>query len=328
MAFDSCETTEQSEQPRAAFLTKSSINSAGGCDAAKEGLLPRSYLKREAPWHLDVSRTLQKIDPSISYDSESLDDHSLDYKLDTSLDGPIQIQDEAQRKLSLDLFLATDVYAPQAWTSVAAGGIDALETMSRAAEALTLGDEPPSVGLGYLRLRKGVSSNPPHHILRTDSPATQDFDGPLAVRLLLNEWSIGADPENYAYTDPYEEESQQLIAVHRRRQETVPPIVPGTLPPFRLQVPPMVVASKPTAPPIVGVGAPVRAMPTWNTIVFENPTQPSRPPAPRTGSQMVSTDASQPPSQQLLPSTQVLPGPFGGRQAGKKKPVKKRLGGF
>jgi hypothetical protein len=33
-------------------------------------------------------------------------------------------------------------------------------------------------------------------------------------------------------------------------------------------------------------------------------------------------------SQDFMTSTQILPGPFGGRQLIKKKPAKKRLGGF
>lgn len=272
-----------------------------------------------------MSQTLEKIDPSISYNPETIDDHLRQYQLDTSLDGPIHIQDEAQRQLALDLRLATDVYAPRRFTKAATNDTNALETMSRAAEALTLADEPPSVSMGYLELRPGASSNPPHHIIRADSPATQDFDGPLAVRLLLNEWSVGTDPENYAYIDPYEEEAQRLVAAPRRQQTENQ--LPRTLPPSRSQVaPPMIVASKPAAPSLIGVAGPSRGLPSWSNIEL-NQTQPGRPPVPRTGSQMVTSDAP-PASQEFLSSTQVLPGPFGGRQAGKKKPVKKRLGGF
>ncbi|KAF7967207.1 hypothetical protein HWV62_35125 [Athelia sp. TMB] len=325
VAFDSCETDEQEEQPRAAFLTKSNIDSAQGYDAAKENLIPTQYVERDAARHFNVSPTLEKLDPGTPFDLESLNDHLRHYKADTLLERPTRMQDEAQNRLSLDLFLAADVYAPRAFNNVDSDSVGALENMSRAAEALTLADEPPPVRLGYLQLRPGISTNPLHHITRTDTPATQDFDGPLTVRLLLNEWSIGTDPEFCEYQDPYEESNQPMPI--RRRQHAEVNATAQTLGPARSQVPPMVVASKPTAPPIVGVDLSSRGVPTWNTTGYKNMSQPSGLPMPPMGSQAAVTDAPGP-SQEFLSSTQVLPGPFGGRQPVKKKPAKKRIGGF
>lgn len=266
---------------------------------------------------------LAKVDPSISHDLETLIIHFRQYTIDTSLERPLRIQDEAQCQISLDLSLAADVYAPRPFADVESDGSDPLANMSRAAEALTLVDEPPLVHLGYLELRPGNFSNPLHHIVRLNTLATQVYDGPLTVRLLLNEWSIGADPESYAYEDPYGESNQPTPILRQHIAETTA----QTTGPARSQVPPMVVASKPTAPPIIEIAGSSRSEYSWRVSEFENQSQPGRPIVPQMASQTTSTDAPDL-SQEALTSTQVLPGPFGGRQAGKKKPIKKRMGGF
>lgn len=232
------------------------------------------------------------------------------------------MQKKAREQLALDLILATDVYAPRVCTSAATNDLDALETMSRAAEAMSLADELPPVHFGYLQPNLGaVTTNPSRGLSRTTSPVPEDFNGPLGVRLLLKEWNIGADPDDYTYEDPYEESKANVPA--RRRQHTTPLTqTQGTIA-TQSQRPPMVIASKSLIPPI----ASFRDVPSWNAIGAESQPQMSKVPVLRTGSQVIVNDVT-PSSQDFLSSTQILPGPFGGRQAVKKKATKKRLGGF
>ena len=118
----------------------------------------------------------------------------------------------------------------------------------------------------------------------------QTPDIPMGVRLLLNNWGSGT-PESYFYQDPYDNSG----TVGRIKPPTAAPSVQD----FVARRPPHVMASKQADMP---------------NRIFQSQEAPFR----HVGSSML----------QDLVSTQILPGPYGGRPSVSKKPVKKRLGGF
>lgn len=124
----------------------------------------------------------------------------------------------------------------------------------------------------------------------------EDFTSPLGVRLLLKDWDIGSDPEKYVYLDVYDGSTNSQPV--RRMTHTQPTEISAT--PQVSQVPPQILPSTSAFLPrnTVGFGSQqnlASGVPTW--------------------------------SQELVASTQVLPGAYGGRP-GKKKGGKKRVGGF
>lgn len=115
---------------------------------------------------------------------------------------------------------------------------------------------------------------------------------PLGVRLLLRKWG-SSDPDRYIHSDPFkglEFFTSEVLDLHKS------------------------VVQPQRAPPIL----------TSNTITLKAQSQDVRP-STRFEAEFERQVAS---SQDFAISTQVLPGPFGGRPTMKKKPAKKRLGGF
>jgi hypothetical protein len=128
-----------------------------------------------------------------------------DYRSGSSL----RRESEAREQLAVDLVLSTDVYSAQSFANGEAKETedDELETMSRAAEAMTLSErELPSSHFGYL----SPIPAPDHHPIppKPAENASTSVALPLGVRLLLAEWHIGADPDQYAYHDPYDDDQQ------------------------------------------------------------------------------------------------------------------------
>lgn len=221
----------------------------------------------------------------------------------------------------MDLALSSDAYSPHPIKveETEVDWDDAVETMSRAAEALHIGDpEPAPVAFGFLR---PVVQDPTKN---TGGNVGEKVQCPLGVRLLLSDWDIGSDPTAYTYQDPYDTTEPRVMAPRARRQTPdahnkapVEPRLPAQrMPPVITTVPmgpPLIAASQPTRPITQSQGAP-----TTNFAALA------------LGSQLPPFSSSQPSSQgAAFPSTQVLPGPFGGRpNPAKKKPVKKRMGGF
>lgn len=233
--------------------------------------------------------------------------------------GPsIRAETEAREHLTVDLFLSGDVYAPHAITLGESSqhlDDDAFETMSRATEAMSIGiPEPPPVQFSFLR------PVPQDHYDKTRGVESKKMECPLGVRLLLGEWEIGADPEAYQYRDPYDS-AEPFTTVPPRGARPKAGKAPGPEVKSQPARMPPVIAIAPTAPPPVA-SQPVRPRPIAQSqganvlLMGSQPTQ--HPPA-----------SSQPSQETPFPSTQVLPGPFGGRPAPvKKKPAKKRMGGF
>jgi len=321
IAFRSGE--EPTHASRSDFLTQSTLSSRRGFRALTQGRVPRASLIKGAAWHFNLEPVLQRFIPDISGDVQSISERLCRYDLildDYRSGSSLRRESEAREQLAVDLVLSTDVYSAQ---SFAKGEIketedDELETMSRAAEAMTLSErELPASHFGYL---SPISA--PDHLIppKPVENASTSVALPLGVRLLLAEWDIGADPDQYAYHDPYDDDDQQpvttRVTLHKPTQRHGIRDAQATqsLP---VVAPPVVVHTR-TAP-AVGTSSssqPISSHPGGRPDItdFTGPTGPD-----------THTD-----SYPTMVSTQVLPGRFGGRlPAGKKGATgKKRVGGF
>uniref|UniRef100_A0A0W0FLK0 Uncharacterized protein n=1 Tax=Moniliophthora roreri TaxID=221103 RepID=A0A0W0FLK0_MONRR len=288
--------------PRSDFLSGSIFNSTRGYRALAQSRFPWNSLREGAAWHRDIGPNLAT-SPSVHSDNiGELSDKLQVFDLNMDEDHLIQAerrQKEAREQLSLDLMLSKDVFCHRPVTMTPASSADlALETMT---EALTLGAEPPPVDFSFL------------HPVRKADYYSRDEDNdseiaPLGVRLLLKEWELGANPEQMVYKDPYEDDTLQKEPDTGPRFVHYSPPSPqeAYIPPS--QVPPSLIVTSNSMVPTIQVTSKQHS--SQQSPAFES--QPSQ--------------GQRDESQGFIASTQVLPGPFGGRP--KKKPAKKRMGGF
>jgi hypothetical protein len=267
-----------------------------------------------------METVLQRFIPDISGDIQSIAERLRQYDLildDYRSGSSLRRESEAREQLAVDLVLSTDVYSAQSFGKGETKEIegDELETMSRAAEAMTLSErELPSSHFGYL------SPIPAPDQTRPPKPAENTSTGvalPPGARLLLAEWDIGADPDQYAYHDPYDNDQQPVTSRLGQERHVIRDVSQAT------QSLPVV------APPVV---VHTRTVPTAPTAGTSSSSQPiSSHPG---GRSVVVTDLTgqdtHNESYPMMASTQVLPGRFGGRlPTGKKGATgKKRVGGF
>ncbi|OBZ69202.1 Solute carrier family 25 member 47-A [Grifola frondosa] len=324
---------DPAELSRSDVFTESTLSSTRGYRAVMQGRVPRRALIQQAPWHYDLASFLRRVVPDIQEDMEGTAQALLQYDL---VDGPSRTtasfrrESEAREQLCVDLSLSSDVYSPQRFDKevlLPSSLDDALETMSRATGALTLTElEPPTVQFGFLRPVTKASMD--HY---SDAKADESGDQPneesitpLGVRLLLKEWEIGTDPHNFAYQDPYEAPKPGEV-MHHRAKELPPAALAKEFQGTQSQRPPLVFPSLALAPPVIASSQPVQP---------RKPLLPARSyDALVPAKQHVSNGTSQPAegdwgtgtsSQDFMASTQVVPGPFGGRMiVTKKKSVKK-----
>ena len=267
----------------------------------KQGHLSAEAIK--APWHWSIASTLSRLDKGFQVDPKEWDKYLQQFDLrntSTVSDQAYRYQHTARQQLEVDLALSTDIFSEM--VSKPDDGDQALEVMT---EALSLSTEPPPLEFGYLRPleRKHTSKE------GEAGEALETPDIPMGVRLLLKNWGSGS-PESYFYRDPYNTLGS-TGATYRTKSPMAQPVQD-----FVTRRPPQVMASK--QPNVTILSDTFRGLrpiahsqeaPARHDLTF--------------GSPLFST---QPISQDLV-STQVLPGPHGGRSV-KKKPVKKRLGGF
>ncbi|KAG6331478.1 hypothetical protein ID866_7610 [Astraeus odoratus] len=233
---------------------------------------------------------------------------------------PLRREREAREQLIVDLALSCDVFShrPVSKPHSSDTGMTSATVSGTTKERSS---EPAEVAFGYLKPIRNIGVN---HYINADkvcmSPAEQDTEvlSPLGVRLLLAEWEVGSDIQNYIYLDPYNTTKSERKPAPPRRKGAEPSTpragAQTTLVPS--QRPPTVIAAA-GAPP--AIKAHMELFGTRNAPAVEQ-------------SHSQETAFGHPPetfSQELMTSTQVLPGPYGGRvPAGKKKPAKKRMGGF
>ena len=308
IAFRSGE--EPTHASRADFLTQSVLSSRRGFRALEQGRVPRETLINGAGWHFNLEPVLQMFVPDISCDVQSMVErlHKYDLILDDCRSGPsIRRESEAREQLAVDLALSTDVFSALPFAKLKADSTtedDGFETMSRAAEAMTLSETgPPPVQFGHL--------NPIAHAAVDDDDSSTDLELPPGVRLLLSEWEIGTDPDQFIYHDPYDD--QQPVV-------TSSPIIP--IPMQKRAGKDQVTQSQ--RPPLVATAAPPVIADSRTTISASQPVMTGL--LVRSQNEAKSADIHM-----AMASTQNVPGPYGGRlPTGKKKLAagKKRVGGF
>jgi hypothetical protein len=133
------------------------------------------------------------------------------------------------------------------------------------------------------------------HPAEDDANEPDGLDSPLGVRLLLKEWEVGCNPREYVYVDPYN--SGQSAPVRAKKGHAS--VNTGRMS-SQSQRPPQILATS-TVAPLERMTAPSWEMAASQGALVEMET-----------------------TAEMMASTQVLPGPYGGR-AGKRK---KRVGGF
>ncbi|KAJ2913436.1 hypothetical protein MD484_g6974, partial [Candolleomyces efflorescens] len=292
---------EPVDPSRSDFLTGSVLNSLRGYRALKQGRLNPTSLSSQVPWHMNLNSTLRILEQGISGDLEQAEKPFTELNLKDDDDRTVEclrLEKRYREQLEMDLRLSRDVFSAHGFAK--AKEVDStLETMT---EALSLGDSPPEVEFGFLRpaLRKAKDDEP--------TGDNQGLGMGLGVKLLLKDWELGADAEDYDYRDPY--------------STTDTPHLPKTRPS-------PVVAPDPPPP----TAAPPQLLTQKDLYPIQRLTPNGLPPLKKSESQTIfPTGASQTETQTqdaLMASTQILPGPFGGRQVAKKKPEKKkRMGGF
>jgi hypothetical protein len=297
---------------KASYLNESLVQSKRGYNALKRGDLSPKSIK--APLHLFLLPTLQKFDKSLSADLNEMADYLQKFRLSDDVENASQIrehEENASRQLILDLALSFDVFSE---TPVSKYG-KAVQTLENMTEALSLGDEPPPIEFGYL---KPLKKKDLYAAKDKEELSWSGLDMPMGVRLLLQGWDT-SDPESYEYQDLYkaadEPSPMQFKKSYSQSQSQVSVI--------QSQRPPQVLASNVTGfsqPDPFRRAAPKVQSSQTPTLSTLGPTPESLPVAgPHYGSSQ---------SQDIMASTQILPGPHGGRPSGKKKPPKKRMGGF
>ncbi|KAI0748606.1 hypothetical protein C8Q80DRAFT_1219698 [Daedaleopsis nitida] len=334
--------SEPSDASRNDWLTGSALDCAAGYRAWTQGRVPRERLVQRSPWHLDISPFIRQRVPEYEQEPQKMVEKLARYDL---AEGPTRTADsfrreaEARSQLALDLSLAADVFSPYAPAKDAATTVDDddMLSISLSTQAMSLGElEPPPVRFAFLRptrpskLPEGAGDT----TIRAEDAASSKWSAPLGVRLLLQEWELGSDPKEYVYHDPYGDTSEVAAQASRRaakepaRKASPERAVPPRLP---TQRPPTIAPSMaiPQAPPVVTARSvaparkPLGAARSQDAIVAQSQR------VLNGGSQPTDNWAAPPSSQEPLASTQVLPGPHGGRpSAAKKKPAKKRVGGF
>lgn len=236
----------------------------------------------------------------------------------------IRRENNAREQLAVDLTLSKDVFSPSPFIRPREVDHD-LETMT---EALSLGEndigEPPEMEFGYLvPVSQGKKRNyheKDQEAETEDEALTGKVSLPMGVRLLLKDWEVGTKAHDYVFRDPYSTmggSGSHSTAYSVLQGSTT---APSMLQLMNSQQPPTIMSSQ-----VPGFGL-VNQPGPQPSAMFHMELPSSRPTVTQPQDEtLILQDYSQQ-SEQYTASTQVLPGPHDGRQ--KKKPPKKRLGGF
>ncbi|KAJ7638505.1 hypothetical protein FB45DRAFT_826943 [Roridomyces roridus] len=279
---------EPSPSRRADFLTESVFNSKRGYRALLQGRVSSESLAKDAQWNHSISDVLHHFDPDMSLDARQLSESLRRFDLQPTADRSPQ---SLRRESEAREQLVLDLtLAQHVYSSRPFAKGDSLESMT---QTLSLDGEPPPMSFGYL-----------HPIPKEENEADEGDKEemiPLSVRLLLKDWDIGTKPKDFAYIDPYSDQPQEPEPIPRPPAPEERPAVQK--PHIIVQQPPPIVSTQPTR--------------SWMSQDIHPASQPT----------VISTELGGA-SQDMMASTQILPGAFGGRPVAKKKVAKKRLGGF
>lgn len=303
---------EPSHPARADWLTGSALSTVPGRLMFARHGIPGPFIARRggASWHWDMAPTLRALDPQFPALASTAEDVAPSEKENSSHvaaatkltqdlqqqhalnDAPAAAQRRAREAVEdvvLDSALASYVYSVHPFSF---GERDERDTLPMGLSRLRLDSSalPPPVQFGHLRPMKPGAPT-------TDTSAP---DMPLGVRLLLSEWDVSSDASKYVFRDPYGDQ----------KGDEDDKISVASLPQTQTQ-------TQRTAPPVIVAASTLPARRREGSV-----------PLPQSQPPMVGFSQSQG-DVEMFTSTQVVPGPFGGRpQPAKKKPPKKRIGGF
>ncbi|KAF8623481.1 hypothetical protein AX15_006264 [Amanita polypyramis BW_CC] len=289
------------EEPRkvskADFLSDAVINSVRGYRALAQGRLSTTIVGKGAAWSCDLSPILEHFVPGATQNIQELTNHLSQFDLHSEGERSyksVRREIRAREQLALDMVLASGTHSSQ--YPVHLNHQD--ENLESLTEALSLVNDAPPIRFGFLHpVKQGTNAE-------YDKDSIGDIIGPPSVRLLLKEWQVGANPKDYAYHGPSHDTDDsvtQLEAKTRPRTD---------------------VASRNVRPPTIMSSTFAPAVPELTTEV-------TRPEVFSQDMGDAGRAMAESATQEMLASTQIVPGPYGGRSAlGKKKVAKKRLGGF
>ncbi|KAJ3763837.1 hypothetical protein EV360DRAFT_65896 [Lentinula raphanica] len=254
-----------------------------------QGRLPIQTLIDGASWSFNIASILKHFDESTAGDIDMIAERFRSFDLDRHPDDPVQA---SRRQNKAREQLALDLTLSK--------NIFSPRKFIPSSQPVTSGhaDGDYSVHFHFLQ------PSPRRQYYSKEEQQDDVLVLPSGVGLLLQDWDIGSDPDKYIFTDISDigadsnTQARSRDRIDRGYTEETPPKIL-----LQSQVPPPI-AAKPVAQPVV---------------------LPSRLLGVESQSQM--TELAEAESQNVMMSTQVLPGPFGGRPTaiGKKKAGKKPL---
>lgn len=305
---------EPQNPSRADFFTRSILNSKRGYRALSQGKVPLENLIKTSVWHNDISATLNHFGVATGGPPQELVEDLRRYDLSESSQAVMEAELDASEQLALDLALSKDIFSSRRFIGTITSEVDAVESMSLATKALSLGSEPPPIQFGYLRPVEKGDLNDNQNV---DGDAVTKLTEDLGVRLLLQDWQLGANPDLYIYEDLYGAPETTPSGPLRRPTAQQPP--KGST---------NVVIGPTVRPPAVVASSALRSATAQREGLLRTMVAGQSQPAPFSGTPAIIGSQRPPirhgPSQDAVSSTQVLPGPHGGRPGVKKK----RVGGF
>ena len=316
---------------RADFLTPNPISGKRGYRAWTQGRINPQDLSHGSNWDFDLTEILKSSTPDFSDDVDVVMDKLQSHNLlldDNRTKASLKLENDACEQLALDLGMASHVYTSKSFSKPDPAPPDRAQTfedvvadMSVATGALSINvSGPPPVHFGFLTpVAAGPMDRSRSPSVRPEGTRTPQIGEeeliPLGVRLLMDEWKLGEDPQDYKYLDPYDDHTSSLMEPKHGAGNEPDPARKAQSQPMELSFglnPPTVVAAR--VPPLV---APSK------TVVKEREKTPvgcgftQDHPLPAQGSSQ----------EVMVVRTQVEPGKFGDRKAGQKK-RQKRVGGF
>ncbi|KAJ3922351.1 hypothetical protein F5877DRAFT_64186 [Lentinula edodes] len=268
---------EPGHTSRADFLTETVFNSTRGYRILLQDRLPVQSLMDGASWYSDIAPIMNHFDESTVGNIRSIAERFRSFDLSLSPDHPIQAsrrQNKAREQLALDLTLSKDIFSTQRFTQF---------------PRTPTGDCTEASGPSAIVHFHYLQPMPRRDHYSREEQQEDNVNFPFGVGLLLEDWDVGVDPDKYIYNNTYDVKAEpNLETTPKLRVQPVQSqttLLPSSL--SQSQMPPSIA--------ILPVNQPL-ALPLRVSCVQSQMTEP--------------TEVE---SQVLMTSTQVLPGPFGGR---------------
>ncbi|CAE6521496.1 unnamed protein product [Rhizoctonia solani] len=313
--------------PRSLFASTRSLPLPKARSLLKHIVHLQSQSREAVSWSYDLSRIQAHIWPAL-VPTPTADDLITFSVLDSVSENASKRDREARQEIALDLALSTTVYSnipfqPSRPRLPPAPVIrDDDDMLSVAASALTLeGIEPPHV--------QHVQPCPTQGLIDGKQGAEQRQS--LVVRLLASEWDPDSSPSDYEFHDPYNQDYDEAMPAWKLMAQTM--VDKQSLEQAKSRF----LSSRTTIAPVRSVRLPsiqisrgkLPAIPNSAVVRRQVESQPEL-----ISNQTMSSQPKEPSSQMngnsQLPSTQIVPGPFGARPGTSAAPKKKksRLPGF